>query len=160
MILESIFTGAIFIMEIPSGTLPIILAEKKTLIIGYVSLVIAILVYGSVPNFWVFALGEIIWAVASACQSGTYEAMIYETLKQEKREDQSKVVFGRLGSVQMIGLAVAAPIGNLIAQYISLQATMLFCALPASGHYYDFSHTQRTFHRKSSSKINWFSNSS
>mgnify|MGYP000498076867 CR=1 FL=1 len=52
MILESIFTGAIFAFEIPTGTIADKFGRKLSLNIAFIVNAFAVIVYVSYPNFY------------------------------------------------------------------------------------------------------------
>ena len=87
MILESIFTGAIFIMEIPSGTFADYFGRKENL--NHWLCILSDRDFGLWigTKFLGLSSGRNNLGCGIGVPIGTYEAMIYETLKQEKRED-------------------------------------------------------------------------
>lgn len=130
MILESIFMGGIFVMEIPTGAIADKYSRKFSLNLAYLINIIAIGVYIIQPNFWIFALGESIWALAVALHSGAYDAMLYDTLVELGQESESKKHFSRLRSIGLIAMPIGALSGAFIASYFGLQATMGFSMIP------------------------------
>ncbi len=130
MILESIFMGGIFVMEIPTGTIADKYSRKISLNLSYLINILAIWVYVLIPNFWIFALGEIIWAVAVALHSGAYDAILYDTLIELGEEKQSKTHFSRLRSIGLIAMPIGSLSGGFIAAHFGLKATMTFSMIP------------------------------
>lgn len=130
MILQAIFTFSIFLMEIPTGTIADWLGRKASLVLAGVVGTIAPLVYTSYANFWVFVFAEFLWAVSAALFSGADSALIYDSLKEGKKEKESKKIFGRYGSLGLIGILISAPLGSLIAEYISIPAAMTLTSIP------------------------------
>ena len=90
MILQSWFMFWIFILEVPSGVIADKIGRKKTLIISALAFSIGPLVYASYPNFYVFLLGELFFAIGLSFSSGAIEALLYDSLKQIGREKDSK----------------------------------------------------------------------
>ncbi len=132
MILESAFTASIFVWEIPSGMIADKIGRKFTLILAVFVNVIAILIYGSYAHFIVFLIGEIMWGLSVALQSGAFEAMVYDTLVDLQRENVSKQIFGRIGAIHLIGISLGSLLGSIIAQNFGLRMTMVFSVLPIS----------------------------
>lgn len=130
MILQAIFTFSVFLFEVPTGAIADRFGRKTSLILSCVLGVIAALIYASFPNFWIFALGEVLFGIGVTLNSGADEAMIYDSLKENKRQNDSKKVFGRLSSYHIIAMIVAAPIGSLIGKYLGLQWPMLLTSIP------------------------------
>ncbi len=130
MILQAIFTFSIFLLEIPTGVLADKLGRKVSLSLAGLATAIGFLIYASYPNFWIFALGEFILAISASLISGADQAMVYDSLREIKKEKQSKKIFGRFNSIGLLALMVAAPIGSLIAKYFGLRAVMLAMLFP------------------------------
>ena len=130
MILESIFTGAIFLFEIPTGTIADKFGRKLSLNLSYITNAIAVLVYVMYPRFYVFAIGEIIWALALALNSGANEAIIYDSLLELGREKESKKIFARMGSYGLVAMMIGTISGGLIASVGGLKITMTLSAIP------------------------------
>lgn len=132
MILQSWCVGWIFILEIPTGTIADYFGRKLSLILGYITMFIGVFAYSISPKFIMFLLGEFFWALSASLNSGTFEAMIYDTLKITNKEKESKKIFSHLNSFSILGVLIAAPLGSVIAAYISLRASMLFVVIPVS----------------------------
>ena len=132
MILESWFVGWIFILEIPTGSIADYFGRKLSLILSFITLCMSVLIFSSIPSFALFMLGEFIWALSTSLNSGTIEAMTYDTLKKINKETDSKKILSRLNSFSALGLLIASPIGSVIAACISLRACMLIMSIPVS----------------------------
>jgi MFS family permease len=130
MILQSFYVIIVLIMEIPTGAIADHFGRKTSLVLAGISSSIATLVYTSVPNFYIFLVGEFFWALGFALLSGCDEAMLYDSLKKINLEAKSKMIIGRLRSFEMAAIMIAAPIGSLIASKIGLRYAMMFVFFP------------------------------
>ncbi len=130
MVLQSFFMISIFALEVPTGAVADYLGRKTSLILSAIVNAFAALVYSSQPNFYVFMVGEFLWAVGTALLSGADEALVYDSLLTDGRESESKRIFGRLESSALVALMVSAPIGSIIATTIGLRYTMMFLFIP------------------------------
>ncbi|MFW9821862.1 MAG: MFS transporter [Candidatus Thorarchaeota archaeon] len=125
MILQSYFMAMIFILEIPSGAIADRLGRNLAISLSSLSVVIAAFTYSIIPNFFLFFLAETFWAFSSALFSGTNEAFLFNTLKTLNREENLPNILGRNQTINLIALTISAPLGSIIAQFISLQFTMI-----------------------------------
>jgi len=130
MFLQSFFVISIFMMEVPTGAVADKLGRKTSIILAAILFAVAALVYSSIPNFYVFMLGEFLWAVGSALLSGADEALLYDGLKADGKECESKRIFGRMTSAALLALMISAPIGSYIAASIGLRYSMMFLFMP------------------------------
>lgn len=124
MILQSVFTGAIFLLEIPSGAIADRIGRKTAISLSALSVAIAAIFYSTIPAFFMFAIAEVIWGFGMALLSGSDEAFVFNTLRYLGREKELPKVMGRNQTMRLIALTVSAPLGSIIAEYISLQFTM------------------------------------
>lgn len=130
LVLQSWFSVWVFILEIPTGAVADKIGRKHSLMLGAIMIAIATLVYGSIPSFSVFLLAEFLFAVGYALNSGADQALLYDTLKNLGREDESKKIMGRADALMLAGMMVAAPIGSLLAARFGLNAPQLLTAIP------------------------------
>jgi MFS family permease len=124
MVLQSIFTIAIFLLEIPSGAIADKIGRKTAISLSALSVAIAAIFYSTIPAFFMFAIAEIIWGFGVALYSGTDEAFVFNTLKILGREKELPKIMGREQTMRLIALTLSAPLGSVIATYVSLQFTM------------------------------------
>ncbi len=130
-LLQSLFIFAWAVFEVPTGAFADKFGRKKSIILGCFSVSLAAFIYGSVPNIYVFMLGEILWALGLSFISGADEAIIYDTLKTLRRANDSKSVFARYSMVLSLAFIIASPLGSIIAVKFGLNYPMLFTGIPA-----------------------------
>lgn len=129
-ILQSWFMFWIFVLEVPTGVIADFFGRKYSLALGALVMALACLIYGLVPNIGIFLLSEFLFAAAVALMSGADNALLYDALKDRGEEEKSKEVFARAHSLHLIGIAVAAPLGSLIAAALGLQWPMILSSIP------------------------------
>jgi len=129
-LLQSYYTIMIIIFEIPCGAISDRLNRKSSLFLSGLLSAIAALIYGIMPNIFLFILGETLFAFGTALMSGTNEALIYESLKIYGRENEFSRVMGKSNALFLLGLVISAPIGGLIAYYFSLPLVMILMFFP------------------------------
>lgn len=130
MILQSWFLFWIFVLEIPTGTIADFFGRKHSLFIACIVNIAGVLVYVSYPSFYIFMLGEFLWAASAALMSGADEAFVYDTLKKIKQAKDSKKIFGRIENFKLAGIMISAPIGSVIATRFGLAAPTLLMSIP------------------------------
>jgi len=129
-LLQSWFMLWIFLLEIPTGAVADYLGRKQSLVLGGVIASVAAIIYGSVPRFEIFLLGEFLLAMSVALMSGADQAWLYDNLKEIGREDESKNIFGKAHAFHLAGILVGAPMGSLIAGRWGLNYPMLMWSIP------------------------------
>lgn len=129
-LLQSWFMLCIFVLEVPTGAIADFFGRKTSLILGCLLWIIGALVYGSIPNFYIFLLGEFILAFGTALISGADSALLYDSLKELDREGESKKYFGRVHTMELIAMMVSAALGSLLAARFGVNSTMLLTSIP------------------------------
>jgi MFS family permease len=124
--LDAIYMLMFILFEIPSGALADLLGRKKTILAGLATLTVAAVATGNAQNFLHLFLSFFVWALGFSLISGSSDALLYDSLKNEKLYHR---VSGRALSFSTIGLALAGVTGPLLfAQHFRLP--YLFSALP------------------------------
>lgn len=129
-LLQSWFSFWVFILEVPTGAVADKIGRKHAIALGSLIVSLAVILYGSIPRYEVFLLSELLFALGYAFASGADEALLYDTLKEEGKEAESTKIFGRANSFHLLGIAVAAPIGSIIASRFGINAPIIASSLP------------------------------
>lgn len=119
-----------FVMEIPTGVIADRFGRKYSVAAGTILIAISSFIYGSIPNFAVFLICEFLMATAYALISGANEALLYDTLKEQGKEVESKKILGRVSAVGTAGVIFGTVLGSLIAARFGLNVPMLATAIP------------------------------
>ncbi|MBN2015474.1 MFS transporter [Candidatus Dojkabacteria bacterium] len=119
-LLQSWFTLLIFLLEIPTGLIGDIKGRKFSVLTGFLFLTIGPIIYGSFPDFRVFLLGEFLFAVGVAFNSGAEEALLYDTMKQAGVEKDFGKVETFRSNLHMIGMLVASAFSGILIEYFKV----------------------------------------
>ena len=106
---ESVFHVVSLLCEVPSGMAADLLGRRKTLLSGGVLTVTCNLLMAFAPNLFTICLAMGLNALAMTMFSGTFTALVYDSLKTEGREDEYIQVSANSSQISML----ANPIGSL-----------------------------------------------
>lgn len=115
LVLQSIFSVAIILFEIPSGYFSDVMGRKNTIIIGCFVGFLGFSTYSISYGFFGFLVAELFLGLGSSLLSGTDSALIYDSLVQVKKEKDYKKIEGRLLSVGNFSEAIASFLGGFVA---------------------------------------------
>lgn len=115
LLLQSIFSIAIILFEIPSGYFSDVIGRKTTIILGCIFGFIGFVIYSFTYGFWGFLIAELLLGLGSSFLSGTDSAIIYDSLVQSNKENEYKKIEGRMLSVGNFSEAIASFIGGFVA---------------------------------------------
>lgn len=119
----------VVLFEIPTGAIADLFGRKKSIILAHVFVLAALAflaIGGSMIMFIIFA---ILNAFARSLTSGTYSAFVYDTLKDEDKENHFKKVFGTLLAFWPLGASIGSVVGGYLAT-ISLSLPVLATFFP------------------------------
>lgn len=110
---ESIFHIGSFLFEVPSGLLADRFSYKTVLIAGRLMAILSAVIMLLAQSFWLFAFSFILSAFSYNLQSGTIDAMMYDSLIESKQTSD----FPKIISKTEIIFEVADTIGVVIAGF-------------------------------------------
>lgn len=109
-----IFSLSILLLEIPSGVLADIIGKKKTIILAKICFIIELFLVAFYNGFWVFFIAKIISGIGVSLVSGADQAILYDSLKRIKREDEYKKISGIFSTITNAVMAFAFIIGAFL----------------------------------------------
>jgi len=130
MILQSIFSIATVLLEFPSGVLADRYGKRKVLITASLMSLVGLALYCVADDFYSFLVAELLLAVWIALMSGADSALLYDSLKELRREDEYTKIWGNIQFYSLVFLAVVNVLGGIIATQ-ELRYT-LYASLPFS----------------------------
>lgn len=114
------------VFEIPTSVLSDKTGRKITLVLGAIASIGSVLCFILAQGFWLMAGGAVLAGLSAAFCSGTIEALLYDTLKDEKREQDYAESYGRTSAFFQIGLALSGLAAAAITFAFSLHAVFIF----------------------------------
>lgn len=125
-LLEAIFHITSFLSELPTGAMADLFGRKKVLIIGRICSVIASILMILSKGFWGIAISFVFSAWGYNLNSGSEEALVYDTMKLLGREREYIIVNSRLNVIIEAVQGISVFIGGILAEY-----SYTFCYLAA-----------------------------
>lgn len=114
-ILQAFFMICVVLLEVPTGVIADKYSRKLSLILAGLFGAAAWIVYGLVTNYYLFFIGEFLCAISLSLVSGADNALVYDTLVELKKKDESKQILSNYESAKTIGIMIALPVGSIIA---------------------------------------------
>lgn len=127
----SIEAIAMFLFEVPTGAIADLFGRKKTLVLANFIVLIAVVFLAIGGSMLMFILFAIFSSLARALASGTYNALIYDSLKEEHKEKHYKKVIGIFYALWPVGASIGSLIGGYLAK-VSLSFPVLLSLIPLS----------------------------
>lgn len=129
MILQTYYTLTILLFEIPSGVIADQTGRKKTIIFGIILQIIGLLVFFLGQEYLIFFLAITFWSIGISLISGADEALLFDSLKESKKENEYKKITGRKNSIAMFTYAISTIIGGILATFYEHRSLFLLTAI-------------------------------
>ena len=113
-ILEALSMGAFLATIIPGGLLADYLGRKRLLILASIVNAIGATIVGFADSFTAVAIGVGIMSLSGGLFTASVEALLYDFLKMEKREEQYKKIWGKMTTIRMLTCAASSLVGGYL----------------------------------------------
>ena len=125
-ILEGIFHCTSLITEVPTGAIADLIGRKKIIMIGRLSSAFSSMLMLFSNSFWGFAIAFIFSAWGYNFNSGSEEALVYDSLKLLGKENEYININARLNVIIEVSQGISTFIGGILSEY-----SYSFCYLTA-----------------------------
>ncbi|MBP8850731.1 MAG: MFS transporter [Breznakibacter sp.] len=135
--LKAFYSISIVIFDLPSGYLADIIGRKRSILIGAVLGTLGFFIYSTTTGFYAFLLAEIALGIGQSFINGADGALLYDSLRESKRESDYLKYEGRMFSVGNFSEAAGSFCGGILAFYslrlpFFFQTGVAFMAIPAA----------------------------
>lgn len=124
---ESVFHVVSLLCEVPSGMAADLLGRKKTLVSGGVCMVLQSLLMAFAADLFTICFAMGLNALAMTMFSGTSTALLYDSLKQEGREDEYIQVSANSSQISMLANAIGS-LASLLKRFLGFAGFYLLSA--------------------------------
>jgi len=115
LLLQSIFSVAVIIFEIPSGYFSDVIGRKTTIVLACICSFFGFSLYVFSYSFTGFLIAELVIGLGSSFLSGTDSALLYDSLLQTNRESEFTKLEGRMLAIGNFSESIAALLGGVLA---------------------------------------------
>ena len=113
-LIESVVIGSVFLMEVPTGVLADRIGRKWSIAASTFCLMCAEFIFIFARSFEWYMVIALLTGTGFAFASGAVEALVYDSLPADGREDAMKRAMGRLNSISQVAFVIAPILGGLI----------------------------------------------
>jgi len=130
-IVGAIFVATLLLFDVPTGILADRWSRKNCLILSALLLALSSFVLGRSHGLSLYIVGSVLYGLNFVLYQGTIQAITYDTLYAEGRQDSYRKVWGRLYSFTLTGILVGSVLSGFIANHFSLRDTYFFTIVPS-----------------------------
>ena len=125
---ESVFHIVSLLCEVPSGMAADLLGRKKTLVFGGLMAVSYNLMMAFASNLFTICFAMALNALYNTMFSGTFTALVYDSLKLEEREDEYIQISANSSQISMLANAFGS-LASLLHRFLGFVGFYLLSAL-------------------------------
>jgi MFS family permease len=129
--LWGIIVGTMFVAEVPTGIVGDRLGRKLSVNIALALQVLGEVVYIFATGYWSFALAAMIGGLGFAFSSGCLEALVYDSLAAQGRQEEMSRAMGFISSGQQLANLLAFAAGSLLVVELTQKRFVLAIAVTA-----------------------------
>ena len=150
--LEAVMITTSSLGEIPTGAIADIVGKKKAVILAFVLGAAGNTLMAFAPNYAVLIISIMTMTIGGAFYSGSLEALVYDSLIEEKNTEIYHKVVGRMTTMQNVGMAIAGITGGYLYQVNVSLPFILVAAAYIVGIFFSFGLTEPNI---DSEKYSW-----
>jgi len=113
-IIETVLIITMTMAEIPTGAIADLIGKKKTLFFSFLIQAIGNVMFGLSSSFIFLVFSVFVSAIGAALFSGTLEALVYDTLKQDNQQAKYDKKIANINTIQLIAPAICGALGGLM----------------------------------------------
>ncbi|HEY5138939.1 MAG TPA: MFS transporter, partial [Methylococcales bacterium] len=119
------------LLDVPAGVLADRWKRSYTLVLALTALAGSSLLLGLSHSLPIYLLGTCLYGIYLVCTSGTFQALMYDSLLDEGKQNEYDKYQGRSYALFLAGVSISSLLGGYIAAGIGYRATYYFSVVPA-----------------------------
>jgi MFS family permease len=124
-VLQSIFSVAFLVWELPSGLIADRLGRAFSIKLSAPIAASAMVAYGLSNQYWQFVVCELVLALANGLISGIDTALLHDSLKADGREKEFVRLSQRINAYGWAATAAGVPIAIVLVHFVSISSTIV-----------------------------------
>lgn len=111
-IIEAVLIITTTLAEIPTGAVADLLGKRNTLVLAFLFEAVGAFMMAFTPSFFILALSVFVMCIGGAFYSGTIDAIIYDTLKENGNENKYDQAISHINTISLIAPAICSIAGG------------------------------------------------
>lgn len=116
-VVEGIYHATGILFDIPSGAVADLLGRKRSMVLSKLCIAVSCIIMLFARSFWFFALSFAVQALGNNLNSGSEEALVYDSMKYAGQEERYIGVCSRLNMIIEVSQGIATVVGGILAEY-------------------------------------------
>ncbi|HXH26832.1 MAG TPA: MFS transporter [Candidatus Acidoferrum sp.] len=124
-LLQSIFTGALLLWEVPSGYIADRIGRARAIKISVPLMGLILILYGLSDQFWQFTCWEVGLALAVGMASGADTALLLDSLQADSAGERYTKLQQRINAAGFWASVIGVPVGFLLVRFVNVNTTIV-----------------------------------
>lgn len=116
-LLEGIYHATSIVCEIPSGAAADLMGRKRCMILSNICIAVSCVIMLFSKSFGCFAVSFVVQALGNNLNSGSEEALVYDSMKCLGQEEHYMGVYGRINVLIEVAQGLATVAGGVLAEF-------------------------------------------
>lgn len=126
----TLYTVLTLVLDVPASVIADRWGRKRMLIVAVVCFIIANIVLGASSTFLIYLLGTVFWAFFAVSYNGTYEAILFDSLKEQQREKKFQKIDAWSRLFFMVGIAISSMASGFLVDEFGLRSAYFLAVIP------------------------------
>lgn len=126
----TLYTVLTLILDVPASVIADRWGRKRMLVVAVVLFILANIVLGASPTFFVYLLGTVLWALFTVSYNGTYEAILFDSLKEQQREKNFQKIDAWSRLFFMVGIAISSMASGFLVDEFGIRSAYFLAVIP------------------------------
>ncbi len=126
----TLYTMIVLVLDVPAGVIADRWGRKRMLVTAIICFIIANVILGSSQDFAMYLIGTVFWGFFTVSYNGTYEAILFDSLKEKKHEKEFQKIDALSRLFFMIGIVISSMVSGLIADWLGLRSVYFLSVIP------------------------------
>jgi MFS family permease len=118
------------LLNVPTGVLADKFGRKYAIILATIVLLFSTITASLAHNIWQYLVSIVLWGIFYTTQNGAYEALMYDTLKEEGKEKSYARLSGLSNASFWVAIFSASIIGAWVGSHSGLRWAYLITIIP------------------------------
>jgi MFS family permease len=129
-VIAALYVVLTLILDVPASVIADRWGRKRMLAVAVVCFILANIVLGASSTFVLYLLGTVFWALFIVSYNGTYEAILYDSLKEQRREKAFQKIDALARLCFMVGIAISSMASGFLVDEFGIRSPYFLSIIP------------------------------
>jgi len=129
-VIVTLYMVMTLVLDVPASVLADRWGRRRMLTVAVFCFILANIVLGSSQTFTMYLIGTALWAFFTVSYEGTFEAILFDSLKEEGREKEFQKIDAWSRLFFMLGIMISSIASGFLANWLGLRDVYFVSIIP------------------------------